>query len=303
MMAIRVTGRPKIVIDGSVSPIYRRMMDCYTSNLDIELDTVPAVDGRTDRAGLTALLDGRTAAVLVQNPNFFGVVENLADVADAAHVAGALAVASVYPISLGLLKSPGEMGFDIVTGEGQSLGLPLSFGGPYLGFMACRKKHVRKMPGRIIGATHDAEGQRGFVMTLQTREQHIRREKATSNICSNEALCALRSVIYLALVGKEGLRRVAHACVAKAAYARRRLEAVPGIEPLTDAPTFNEFALRLPVSNAAEVVNELIERGIAAGFPLGRYYPELRSCLLVAITEKRTKEEIGHLAEAMEAVL
>ncbi|MFO7898236.1 MAG: aminomethyl-transferring glycine dehydrogenase subunit GcvPA [Planctomycetota bacterium] len=303
MMAIRLTGRPKVVIDACVSPIYRRMMECYTQNLDIEMDTVAPDVNRTNRERLRALLDDRAAAVILQNPNFFGTVEDLSDLVDAAHDVGALAIASVYPISLGLLTPPGRMGFDIVTGEGQSVGLPLSFGGPYLGFMACRKEHVRKMPGRIIGATHDTEGRRGFVMTLQTREQHIRREKATSNICSNEALCAVRAIIYLSLLGRHGLRRVATMCAASARYARRRLTAIPGVELLSDAPTFNEFALRLPVTNAAEVVTQLIEKGIAAGFPLGRYYPDLRDCLLVAVTEKRTKEEIGHLAEALEAVL
>jgi len=303
MMAIRITGRPKIVIDGCVSPIYRKMMDCYTSNLDIQLVTVAQAGGLTDRGEIRRHLDDRTAALILQNPTFFGVVDDFRDLVGSAHEAGALAVASVYPISLGILRTPGAMGFDIATGEGQSLGLPLSFGGPYLGFMAARKQHVRKMPGRIIGATRDLEGRRGFVMTLQAREQHIRREKATSNICSNEALCAVRAIIYLSLVGRRGLESVARMCAAKAHYARRRLTAIPGVELLSDAPTFNEFALKLPVENAGEVVNELIEKGIAAGFPLGRYYPRLRDGLLVAVTEKRTKEEIGMLAEALEAAL
>ncbi len=303
MMAIRITRRPKIVIDGAVSPIHRKMMDCYTSNLDIQLVAVDPSGGRTDREEFKKQLDDKTGAVILQNPNFFGVVDDFSGLVEAAHSVGAIAVASVYPLSLGILKTPGAMGFDIVTGEGQSLGLPLSFGGPYLGLMATRRKYVRKMPGRIVGAARDRNGRRGFVMTLQAREQHIRREKATSNICSNEALCAVRAVIYLSLVGKQGLRRVAQMCAAKAHYARGRLTAIPGVGLLSDAPTFNEFALELPVANAAEVVNELIEKGIAAGFPLGRYYPALRNCLLVAVTEKRTKEDIGMLAEALEAVL
>jgi len=303
MMALRITQRRKVIIDGAVSPIYRKMMDCYTTNLDIEMVTVGPGGASTDRDQFLRAIDHGTAAVILQNPNFFGVVDDFSDLVAAAHHAGALAVASVYPISLGLLKTPGSMGFDIVTGEGQSLGLPLSFGGPYLGFMAARKNHVRKMPGRIIGATNDAHGRRGFVMTLQAREQHIRREKATSNICSNEALCALRAIIYLSLVGRHGLKRIATMCAASARYARQRLTAIPGVKLLSPAPTFNEFALKLPVPNAAEIVNQLIERGIAAGFPLGRYYPGLSNCLLVAVTEKRTKEEIGMLAEALEAVL
>ena len=303
MMAARVTRRSKVVIDGCVSPIYRKMIESYSRGLDIELETIEPAINRTDRERLLGTLDDRTAAVILQNPNFFGVVDDFSDLVEAAHNAKALALASVYPISLGLLKSPGEMGFDIVTGEGQSLGLPLSFGGPYLGFMAAKKKHVRKMPGRIIGAARDTEDRRGFVMTLQAREQHIRREKATSNICSNEALCALRAVIYLSLVGKHGLKQVATTCAATAGYARRRLTAIPGVELLSDAPTFNEFAVRLPFNDAAEVVAPLLKRGIAAGFPLGTYYPSLRDCLLVAVTEKRTRAEIDKLADELEAAL
>jgi len=301
-MALRVTGRRRVVMDGGVSPIYRTMLACYTGNLSIEFAEIPASHGQSDRARIASQVDERTAAVILQNPNFFGVVDDFTDIVERAHKVGALVISSVYPISLGLLKTPGEMGVDIATGEGQSLGLPLSFGGPYLGFLASRRKLVRKMPGRIVGATKDREGRRAFVLTLQAREQHIRREKATSNICSNEALCALRAAIYLSLLGKEGLRRVARTCAAKADYARRRLLSIPGVRPLTDAPVFNEFALELP-TDAGEVVNRLIEKGFAAGFPLGRYYPELERCLLVAVTEQRTREEMGMFAEALEAAL
>jgi len=289
-------------MDGGTSPIYRKMLACYTSNLSIEFVEIPPSHGQSDRERIARRVDDRTAAVILQNPNFFGVVDDFTDIARQAHKVGALAICSVYPISLGLLKTPGEMGVDIATGEGQSLGLPLSFGGPYLGFMATRKELVRKMPGRIVGATTDREGRRAFVLALQAREQHIRREKATSNICSNEALCALRAAIYLSLLGKEGLRRVGETCAAKAAYARRRLLAIAGVQPLTDAPVFNEFALELPM-DAGEVVNRLVEKGFAAGFPLGRYYPGLENGLLVAVTEQRTREEIGMFAEALEAVL
>ncbi len=302
MMALRVTGRRRVVMDGGVSPIYRTMLACYTSNLSIEFAEVAPSHGQSDRDLIARQVDERTAAVILQNPNFFGVVDDFTDVVEQAHKVGALVICSVYPVSLGLLKTPGEMGVDIATGEGQSLGLPLSFGGPYLGFLATSMRHVRKMPGRVVGATKDREGRRAFVLTLQAREQHIRREKATSNICSNEALCAIRAAIYLSLLGKEGLRRVARTCAAKADYARRRLLAIPGIRALTDAPVFNEFALELP-SDAGEVVNRLIEKGFAAGFPLGRYYPGLERCLLVAVTEQRTREEMGMFAEALEAVL
>jgi glycine dehydrogenase subunit 1 len=302
MMALRLTGRRRVVIDGAVSPIYRKMLLCYTSNLSIELAEVPPRQGLADRDALARELGQGTAAVILQNPNFFGLVDDLSDVVAEAHKVGALAILSTYPISLGLLATPGEMGVDIATGEGQSLGLPLSFGGPYLGFLASRQEFVRKMPGRIVGATRDRQGRRAFVLALQAREQHIRREKATSNICSNEALCALRAVIYLSLLGKEGLYEVARTCAAKAAYARRRLLAIAGVKALFPGPVFNEFALELPM-DAGEVVNRLIEKGFAAGFPLGRYYPDLTRGLLVAVTEQRTREEIGMFAEGLEAVL
>ena len=302
MMAIRITGRNRIVLDSGVSPIYRVMLRSYTRNLSIEFEEIEVVHGQSNRARLRAALNDQAAAVILQNPNFFGAVDDFSDITDMAHECGCLAIASVYPVSLGLLKAPGDMGVDIVTGEGQSLGLPLSFGGPYLGFLATRMAHVRKMPGRLVGETVDRNGKRGYVLTLQAREQHIRREKATSNICSNEALCALRAVIYLSLLGKHGLREMAQLCATKAEYAKRRLAAVPGVRVKRSAPTFNEFTLELPI-DAAEVVAHLVDKGIAAGFPLGRYYRGMENYLLVAVTEKRTRAEIGVLAEALESVL
>ncbi len=302
MMALRITGRNKIIMDSGVSPIYRNMLYCYTSNLKVEFVEVPVRHGQTQRELVAEYLDDETAAIIMQNPNFFGAIDDHSDVAEMAHRVGALAVMSCYPISLALLKTPGEMGMDIATGEGQSLGLPLSFGGPYLGFMATRRKYIRKMPGRIAGATTDREGNRGFVLTLQTREQHIRRERATSNICTNQALCALGALVYLCLLGKEGLKQVARLCADKAEYARQRLEAIPGVKVRRGAPTFNEFCVSLPVE-AGELVGRMIEQGFAAGFPLGRYYPEMSRDLLVAVTEKRTKAEIGRFADALEGVL
>ena len=212
MMAIRITGKNKIIMDGGVSPIYRKMLYCYTSNLSVEFVEVPVAHGQPDREELIKYLDDKTAAVILQNPNFFGAIDDHTDIVGKCHEKGVLVIQSVYPVALGILKTPAEMGVDIVTGEGQSLGIPLSFGGPYLGFMATTKKYVRKMPGRIVGATVDTKGRRSFVLTLQTREQHIRREKATSNICSNEALCALRALIYMTLVGKDGFQTLARLC-------------------------------------------------------------------------------------------
>jgi glycine dehydrogenase subunit 1 len=302
MMARRITGRNRIVLDGGISPIYRNMLHCYTSNLKVEFAEVPVSRGQTRRDLVGEYLDDRTAAVILQNPSFFGAIDDHSDVVQMAHAVGALAVMSCYPIALGLLKAPGEMDVDIAAGEGQSLGLALSFGGPYLGFMATRRRFIRQMPGRLSGATVDAAGRRGFVLTLQTREQHIRRQKATSNICTNEALCALAALAYMSLLGKEGLRQVAGLCADKAAYCRQRLAAVPRVRVWPDAPTFNEFAVDLPI-DAGEAVGRLIEQGFAAGFPLGRYYGGMERSLLVAVTEKRTKEEIGRFADALEGVL
>lgn len=303
MMAVRITGRRQAVISGAVSPIFRKMVECYSMNLDVELIEVPQGHGTCSNIkALAAAVTDKTACVLVQYPNFFGEVEDWSEATAMIQSKKALAVCSVYPLALGLLTPPGQMGFDIVTGEGQSMGIPLSFGGPYLGFMAVREKHMRKMPGRIIGRTVDGKGRPGFVLTLQTREQHIRREHAMSNICSNESLCALSALAYLVCVGKSGLEQVAKLCASKAVFAREELLKIKGVEPVGSGAFFNEFVVRLP-ADASEVVGKLIDKGFAAGFPLGRYYPERRNELLVAVTEKRSREQIKALANAMEAVL
>jgi len=301
-MAINATRRNRIVMDSGINPVYRTMVYTYTANLSMDFDEVPVVHGQSDRKSIFNALTDDTAAVILQNPNFFGVVDDHSDIVAHCHERGILVIQSVYPIAMALLKTPGEIGVDIATGEGQSLGIPLAFGGPYLGFMATTNKLVRRMPGRLVGRTTDREGREAFVLTLQAREQHIRREKATSNICTNQALCALRAHLYLSLLGKEGVAHVARLCLDKTAYAKQRFRAIPNVEIMEPNPTFNEFTVRLPV-NAADLIGMMIDRGIAPGLPLGRFYPGMDNHLLVAVTEKRTKHEIGMLAETVEAVL
>ena len=298
MMAVRKTGRKRLIVCTSLSPIYRIMLRSYTANLHLDL-VEEQID---DPARLAELLREPTAGVVMQNPDFFGRVHDYGPHCALAREQGALAILSCNPLALALLKTPAEMGASIAVGEGQPLGLPLSFGGPYLGYMAVAKELLRAMPGRVVGRTHDAKGRVGYCLTLQTREQHIRREKATSNICTNQALCAVAALIYLSLMGKEGLRDLAQLNMARAAYTRARLTAIPGVELVDEGPWFNEFRVRLPL-DARVVTSRMIDKGFTAGFPLGRYYPDQANHLLVAVTEKRSKEDIGYLAESLEAVL
>jgi glycine dehydrogenase subunit 1 len=252
----------------------------------------------TDLGALVDAHDDETAAVFVQNPNFLGAVEDLEALAGAAHDAGALCVASVDAITLGILRPPGECGVDVAVGEGQPLGNRLDFGGPSFGFFAATEEHLRRMPGRIAGETTDADGRRGFVLALQTREQHIRREKATHNICTSQALNALAGTIYLAWLGRRGIVELGELLVRRTAYAREALAAVDGVELLHDAPVAREFAVTLDAPVGA-VLDRLAEEGIAAGYPLGRDYPEHANGLLVAITERRSREDIDRLADAL----
>jgi len=303
MMALRHTRRNKVLVDSGVNPIYRKMLRCYTQNLSVDYQEIAiSQDGIADRSAYAQALDESVGAVVLQNPNFFGCLDNLSELIDRIHDVKALAILSAYPMALSHVETPGAMGADIVTGEGQSLGLPLNFGGPYLGFMATKKEFVRKMPGRIVGETTDEQGRRGYVLTLQAREQHIRREKATSNICSNVQLCALRAIIYLSLIGREGFLEVGRDCMDRASYAWHKITRIPGVEPAFNRRFFNEFAVRLP-KDAADVVSALVDQGIAAGFPVGRYYEGMENVLLLAFTEKRTKEEIDIMVAKLETAL
>jgi glycine dehydrogenase subunit 1 len=302
LMALRITGRKKILVDGAVNPFSRQIVHTYLANLDAEMVEIAPGKGMTDRQAFLAALDEGTAAIVLQNPGFFGGVDDFSDLAAAARGRGALTIVSVYPVSLGLLKTPGEMGADIAVGDGQSLGNPLNFGGPSFGFLAVRQEHIRNLPGRIVGETVDKDGRRGFVLTLQAREQHIRRQKATSNICSNQSLCALRGLIFFATLGREGFADLARLNYDKAQYAKGLLGGIRGVSLLSDGPTFNEFTLMLPMA-AATVSERLLAKGVAAGVPLGRWYPGMESCLVVTVTEKRSRQEIETLAARLEEVL
>ncbi|MBN1912353.1 MAG: aminomethyl-transferring glycine dehydrogenase subunit GcvPA [Pirellulales bacterium] len=294
MAATRRTGR--VVAAGSVHPEYRQTVKTYLTNLGTELVTVDTPKGTLSPEQLAAAVDGQTACVIVQQPNFFGCLEEMAALAQVAHDAGALFVVAVYPTSLGLLARPSTYGADIVVAEGQALGNPMNYGGPYLGIIACREQFVRRMPGRLVGQTVDRRGRRCWVLTLQTREQHIRRQKATSNICTNQGLFALRTAVYLASMGPTGMRKVAELCLQKAHYAADRLTQGTGLKQAFDRPFFNEFVVRVADGQVDALVEKARQEGIFAGVPLGRWYPDLADCLLVAVTEKRTQAEIDRLA-------
>jgi len=301
LMADRVTRRNKYLIAETVHPQYREVVAAYTKNLGVTVEYIPLTETGAVDAGALAV-DDRTAAVVVQSPNFFGCVEDLASIADAAHRAGALLVVVVAePLSLGILKPPGQCGADIVVGEGQALGIPLSFGGPYLGLFATLDKYVRQMPGRLVGEAFDHHGKRGYVLTLSTREQHIRREKATSNICTNQGLFALMATVYLATMGRRGLQEVARQNLQKSHYAAKRIAGLKGYQLRYSAPFFNEFVVKTPIP-ASDVVDRLLDKHIVAGLPLDAYYPDLRDSLLVCVTETAKKEMIDQLVAELKLV-
>ena len=299
-MAKHVTGRARIVVTEATNPQVRQVMKTYAPGFGLEVVEVPHTGGVTDPAAVAAAAED-AAAVVFQQPNFFGCLEPAPDLAAAAAEAGALPVAHVDPLSLGVLEAPGRYGCAIVAGEGQGAGNAQSFGGPHYGFLACRSEHIRRMPGRIVGQTTDAEGRRGYVLTLSTREQHIRREKATSNITTNQTLLALGGLVYLTWLGPRGLREVGETCMSLAGYARRRLEEA-GLElAFPDETTFKEFAVRVG-RNANDVVRAARERGVHPGYALGRDYEGMDDCVLVAVTEKRSTAEIDRLAEVLAEV-
>ncbi len=303
LMAMDATRRSgRVVVAAGLHPEYRATLATYLANLQTELRTVAASEGTSPVEAVMAEVDSQTACVLVQHPNFFGCLEEVEVLAEAAHAAGALLVVAVNPTSLGILKRPGDYGADLVVAEGQPLGIPLSFGGPYLGILACREALVRRLPGRLVGQTRDRHGRRCFVLTLQTREQHIRREKATSNICTNQGLLALRAAVYLAAMGPQGLRETAELCLKKAHYASGRLTASGLLQRAFDRPAFHEFVLRVPAGagHVQPLLRAARREGIFAGLALGRWYDELADCILVAVTEKRTREEIDRLGDVLD---
>ena len=305
LMAHRLTGRSRVLVARTLHPQYREVIRTYIKDLGLVAEEVPyGKDGRVDQARLSRLVDDQMACLIFQSPNYYGVIEDVKALSDIAHSRKALSVAVVTEaLSMGLLEAPGKLGADIVTGEGQSFGLPLSFGGPYLGFIASRKEYVRQLPGRIAGQTADIDGRRGFVLTLATREQHIRREKATSNICTNQALCALRATIFLETLGKEGLRELAWQNLQKARYAVEVLAAVRGVKRKFDGPFYNEFVLEF-ARPWVEVDARLRAQGLLGGIGLGGDADDgLSHCALVCVTELKRKHDIDRLAGALEEAL
>ena len=303
LMAHRINGKNEFLIARAVHPEYRQTVTTYLRGTDHQLIDVPYDSrGKTDLEFIRSNLSDKTSAVVLQTPNFFGIVEEYEALGkELAERDALLIVAVTEPLSLGILKPPGERGADIVVGEAQSFGLPVSFGGPYVGFFATREQYVRQVPGRVTGETTDRDGRRAFVLTLSTREQHIRRERATSNICTNQGLCALAATVYLAVMGKQGLRELAVLNLRKADYLKNKLSKVGGFEIRFNADTFNEFVLKCP-KPATEVRDALLEHKILAGLPLGGHYPELADSLLLCATEMNTVEAIDRLTEKLEGI-
>jgi glycine dehydrogenase subunit 1 len=301
LMAERITRRSKVIASAAVHPQYLEVVNTYVQHAGIHLELAD-FDTETGQTGaaLAAAVDDQTAALVVQSPNFFGCIEDLKSLADAAHAKGALLIVAITEaMSLGLLRSPGACGADIVIAEGQSFGVPLSFGGPYVGLFATRDKYARQIPGRLVGEAYDKNGRRGFVLTLATREQHIRREKATSNICTNEGLIALAATVYLEAMGRRGIQEAAQQCLQKAAYAAKRIANLNGFALSFSAPFFNEFVVRAPL-NSVELLSRLAaQKGIEGGIALSRFMPDRNNEFLICVTETNTREQIDTLVTAL----
>lgn len=299
-LAVRVTGRERVIVSGALHPHYVEVLRTYTSGLGIEVAVAPYGD---NGAPAWPEVDAEGAAALIAGyPNFFGRIEDLAATARAAHSAGALCVAVADPTAMGILAAPGDVGADVVVGEGHALGNPMSYGGPYVGLFATKLTHVRQVPGRIAGETLDADGRRAFVLTLQAREQHIRRAKATSNVCTNQTLMAIAAAIHLSWLGPHGLQRLGEICIRRTARAAQILGELPGCRVLFDGPRFKEIVLETPI-DGTDLARKLADRGFLVGPGLGRWFEDLDRCLLIAVTEKRTEEDITALAEAIEKEL
>ena len=297
LMALSQTRRKKVMISSAVHPDYRQILKTYFLGQEENIVEIPYENGITDFTERD--ISSNTGAVIIQNPNFFGSLEDVSSFAEKVHKAGAILVVTVLePFSLGVLKSPGTCGADIVAGEGYSFGNPISFGGPHLGFLACTKKLMRKMAGRLVGITEDHDGKRGFVLTLQTREQHIRRERATSNICSNQALCALAATIYLSFAGKKGFKEVSLQSFNKAHYAKKKISQLKGYEIVFSAPFFNEFLVRCP-KDVYKINDYLKENKVIGGYSVEKHYPELKNTMLFAFTERNSREDIDYLVRLL----
>ena len=298
MMAVRINDGGRVLLPRSLHPFYRRVVETYVHGIGLELAEIPWTDaGTIDLERVESELNDDTAAVVVQNPNFVGVLEPLEALGSLLQNRETAYVAAVNPISLGVIRPPGDFGADIVVGDGQPLGLPLSYGGPYVGMFATRDRHIRRMPGRVVGQTTDADGRRGFVMTLQTREQHIRRERATSNICTNQTLCATAATVYLASLGPDGLREVGTLNWNRSHEVASALSNVDGLSVKFSGASFNEFVIETP-RPAREALQSLREKGIAGGIDLGRFFPELERCVLTCVTETKTGADVARLVEA-----
>lgn len=301
-MACTITRKNKVILADLIHPFYQRITHTYTQECDLEIVSCPSRSGLIDTKSLEGLIDDKTSCVCIQQPNFYGFLENVAEIEQIVHKRGGLLIAVVDPISLGVIVPPGEYNADIVVGEGQALGIAQGFGGPLLGIFASRRKYVRSLPGRIVGETTDVDGKRGYVLTLQTREQHIRRGKATSNICTNEALCALSSLIYLCSLGKQGIIDIGNLCLAKSHYLFNKIKELKGIKPWFDQEFFKEFVVETD-KPANQVLDSLLQYKIFGGVPLSIFDKQLKNQFLISVTEKRSKSEIDEYIDILSTIL